>query len=138
LGTRVRKSVTTPRVILLLQALSVPSQELERLFQSLTKLEPRQAQPTPLATHPRNGRHPYGSVAKAVVQVLAEAEHALRPAEIRAGAEALLGSNIAYSSIKTTLRTGCNGSDPRFVRHQDGTYRLGPRGAGPPLRPRNS
>ena len=71
-----------------------------------------------------DGRRAFGSVRDAIVQVLAEADCAVRLRDIHAGVERLLGGHVARSSVKDYLRKGCRRRVPLFEYRGRSGYRL--------------
>lgn len=65
-----------------------------------------------------------GWVAKVIVKVLVDREEPMRPNDIHAAVEAMLGEPVAASSIKTALAANLSGESRKFVRVAKGWYKL--------------
>ena len=98
----------------LLHALSNPSPELERLFQSLTNTSWQQAPaPTVVPARTKTGHQRNRVIENAVNAVLAEATEPLRLRDIRNRVMERLGGPVAFSAVGYRL-----GNDPRHpARH---------------------
>lgn len=59
-----------------------------------------------------DGRRKFGTVSRAILQVLAEADAELRVVEVKARVERLLGGPVTASSVKNHLRRGVNRPEP--------------------------
>lgn len=65
-----------------------------------------------------------GWAVEAIVRVLADRQEPMQAKDIHAAVEALLGRQVAWSSIKNALASNITGQSPRFVRVAKGRYRL--------------
>jgi hypothetical protein len=110
--------------MVLVGALSNP--DLKDLFQSLTS-QPRSKQrkqlPDDYGRKP-DGRLRFGSISRAIVQVLEEGESDLRVKDIWAEVGQRLGEPVSRHSVKSYLHRGTYGSKPIFERVRHGRYRL--------------
>lgn len=99
--------------------------DLGTLFQGLTAREWTQEAPR---TRSReivpDAKRKFGTVRDAVIQVLTEADCALRVRDIHERVEEVLGGPVAASSVKVSLRTGCRCLVPRFEYCGRSGYRL--------------
>jgi hypothetical protein len=109
----------------LLGHFSNPSSSLQAIFNGLPD-EPLEPTMPCQATVPayRTKRLGNGVVQRAVVKVLAAAEGPMRLADIQAAVAVQLGQSVSKESASWCLRTGTQGSEPRFERVAYGCYRL--------------
>jgi len=109
----------------LLHGLSNPSRELECLFQSLTKLDLRQAPaPTAVPTRTKAGHRRNGTIQQAVDAVLIDADEPLRPRDIRQRVSDRLGGSVSYSAISYSLGNDPRHPAPHLSRDTRGRYSL--------------
>lgn len=100
------------------------NRHLSDIVNSLTSAPRRQDPPnTPKADH-TDGRRAFGSVGKAVLSVLAEAERELTAHEIRLRVEILLQGSVSRYSIAYQLKTRMQGSSATVVQTNSRHYRL--------------
>jgi hypothetical protein len=106
--------------------LSNPPEPLARLLSILSRPTPRTKR---RATKPKRsgyveGRRRFGSVGKAVCEVLAAANQALTAHEIRLEAAKLLGCPVSTHSIRYQLQTKSKGPTPSIIQTGRRYYRL--------------
>lgn len=63
-----------------------------------------------------------GWVVKAIEEVLADRVEPMRPKEIHAAVEELVGEPVGWSSVKQALASHLSGSSPRLARVARGRY----------------
>ena len=71
-----------------------------------------------------DGRRQFGSVGRAIVQVVAGADSELRVRDVHKRVEYLLGEPISRSSVKNYLHKGSKRPVPLFEHHGKRGYRL--------------
>jgi hypothetical protein len=71
-----------------------------------------------------DGRRPFGTVAQAIVQVLARADTELRVRDIHKQVEYILGEPLSYGSVKNYLHKGARRPAPLFEYRGRAGYRL--------------
>jgi hypothetical protein len=86
--------------------------------------------PKPRAGWP-DGRRRFGTVSRAIIDVLAESSAEMSVRAIRAEVETLLGESVSRFSVSDYLLTRSKGPRPVFARTRHGHYRLLPE-IGPP------
>lgn len=123
----------------LAEALS--NSRLERLFEHLTTPVPNQPRAQSRWTRgvAPGGRRKCGSVSRAIVEILSDADSELRVGDITKRAESVLGGPVSRGSVKGYLHRRSRGRAPVFEQTRRGHYRLlrdwAPRPARwPPLR----
>lgn len=96
---------------------------LSYVAKQLQRLRASDAQPRAITSQRRRTRRP-GWVQGAVVRVLADHEGPLRPTQVHAAVEALLGESVSPDSVSWALASDVRGPAPRFVRVARGRYVL--------------
>lgn len=96
---------------------------LSHLARKLARLRASDALPRPITSQRRRARRP-GWVQDAVVRVLADHEGPMRPTQVHAAVEALLGESVSPDSVSWALASDVRGPAPRFVRVGRGRYVL--------------
>jgi hypothetical protein len=98
--------------------LSNPPEPLARLLSILSRPTSRTKKHTakPKRRGYVEGRRRFGTVGKAVLEVLSEADRALTAHEIRLEAEKLLGGTVSRHSIAYQLQTRSKGSEPTIIQ----------------------
>lgn len=71
-----------------------------------------------------DGRRRFGTVSRAIIEVLAEAGGEMQVKTIRAEVERLLGGPVSRFSVADYLLTRSKGPKPLFRRTRYGHYRL--------------
>jgi hypothetical protein len=106
--------------------LSNPPEPLARLLSILSRPTSRTKRRStkPKRSGDAAGRRRFGSVGKAVFEVLASTDAVLTAHEIRLEAEKLLGSSISRHSIAYQLQTRSKGSDATVIQTGSRHYRL--------------
>jgi hypothetical protein len=95
--------------------------QMSRLVAARSDISIReQVRERPSQRHPRR----QGAVLTAVTSALADAAQPMRVSEIHVAVEQLLGSPVAYSSVKEALSAHTRGADRRFTRIRRGCYEL--------------
>ena len=119
LGSNVDKMVRTTTVI--------SNHELQgslgRLAEKLARLRTSDAPPRAITSQRHRARRP-GWVQDAVVRVLADHEGPMRPTQVHAAVEALLGESVSPDSVSWALASDVRCPAPRFVRVARGRYVL--------------
>jgi hypothetical protein len=92
------------------------------LSDKLDRLVANDAAPRPSARHDRKLRG--GLVPKAIERVLVDSGEAMKPRDIHAEVEGLLGRSVPASSVKNWLAKNAQGDDAHLVRLGRGRYRL--------------
>jgi len=103
--------------------LSNPSAALAAVFEALSD-EPIKATARPQPQLEVGRRLGNGVVQRAVIKVLAAAGLPMRPAEVHASVERLLGHRVSKNSVSWCLAAGARSEKHRFVRTAPGRYQL--------------
>jgi hypothetical protein len=106
--------------------LSNPPEPLARLLSILSRPteKTKRRSTKPKRTGYIEGRRRFGSVGKAVLAVLADADRELTAHEIRLGAEKQLGGPVSPHSITYQLQTRSKGPGPTVIQRGRKYYRL--------------
>jgi hypothetical protein len=97
-------------------------ERLRQLSDKLDRLAASDVAPRPSARRDRRLRG--GLVPKAIERVLADSGKPMRPREIHAEVEELLGKSVPSSSVKNWLAKQVQDQKPQVVRLGRGRYRL--------------
>jgi hypothetical protein len=72
------------------------------------------------------GKRRFGTVGKAVVEVLSEAGEEMTPRAVHQAVERKLGGEVSFYSVYDRLRVKSKGPEPLFEHSRHGYYRLLP------------
>ena len=103
--------------------------DLQTLFQTLMVTDWKQEAPGVRRAQgvAPDGRHRFGTVRDAIVQVLTVEPLGLRARDVHARVELLLDESVSRSSVNSMLALRCQGENKLFNRLGRGHYRLATR-----------